>query len=432
MEKDIIFMRKDFNDFYRWINIDVDSATWQGENRKDYERFWLSLFADGLSLKQLTERFEFAVFEAKAGSLEPWIRWVFEKMICYTFVNKDATVYQLSEKTGISLSRMASILRNFFIDFYPDFGSDIYIKFQMSNLADENIDLRYCDIRDRFPMEDIKFGSTDKEIMASMEVTLYKEWKGFVQRLEKRFVDSEFDIQKMKKNILLKKQLIFLKDVALLLVVGGVIVGSIYQGNKIYKNYLEDRISIYEPQLKWGNEPLGLREGTERRIASDIPSIEDIQQVGEEDDIVYEEGERFETESEVVLTSVDELPKDFDVVSMEQSGYGSQGAMGYRDSQYGTTKVYRVMMRSTDTIKSKETLDLIMGNYGATPVRNNHSGNHIPGGLHYNMFVPRSHIKEFLAQIMEIDHAVLYESRTRTAQNEQGKDKVFIWVKSLN
>ena len=425
-------MRKDFNDFYKWINIDVDSATWQGENQKDYERFWLSLFVDGLSLKQLTERFEFAFFEAKAGSLEPWIRWVFEKMICYTFIKKDATVYQLSEKTRIPLSRVANILRNFFIDFHSDFGREISIKFQMSNLADENIDLKYYDICDKFPMEGIKFGSTDKEIMTSMEVTLYKEWKGFVQRLEKKFVDSEVDIQKVKKNMLLKKQFIFLRDVSLLLVAGIVMIGSIYQGNKIYKNYLEDRISIYEPQLKWDNEPLGLLEGAERRIASDIPDIEDIQQVEEGDGAVYGEEERFETESEVVLTSVDELPKDFDVVSMNQSGYGAQGTGGYRDSRYGTTKVYRVMMQSTDTLRSQETLDSIMVDYGATPVPDTESGNHIPGGLHYNMFVPRDHIKEFLTKIKEIDHAVLYESRTRTAQNEPGKDKVFIWVKSLN
>ena len=54
----------------------------------------------------------------------------------------------------------------------------------------------------------------------------------------------------------------------------------------------------------------------------------------------------------------------------------------------------------------------------------------VPGGLHYNLFVPQLHINEFLPQIMEMNQAVLYESKARFVENTPGQDKVFIWIKS--
>ena len=88
-------------------------------------------------------------------------------------------------------------------------------------------------------------------------------------------------------------------------------------------------------------------------------------------------------------------------------------------------------MKSEDTINSRSRLDELLSTYGVTQVDNVKPGTPVPGGVYYNIFVPRAHLEEFLAQVMQIDEAVLYESRTRGRGNPPGKNKVFIWVKSL-
>ena len=88
-------------------------------------------------------------------------------------------------------------------------------------------------------------------------------------------------------------------------------------------------------------------------------------------------------------------------------------------------------MRSVDAFSSKERLDVLLKKYEVTRVDNVKPGKKVPGGMYYNLYVPREYLKEFMAQVMEFDDAVLYESRTRTGRNPPGKNKVFIWVKNI-
>ena len=68
----------------------------------------------------------------------------------------------------------------------------------------------------------------------------------------------------------------------------------------------------------------------------------------------------FETESEVILTSWDTLPRDFSTFDMELSGYEESEKGGFRDSRYGHKKVYRVMMKSADTLTTKNSLNKLI------------------------------------------------------------------------
>ena len=82
-------------------------------------------------------------------------------------------------------------------------------------------------------------------------------------------------------------------------------------------------------------------------------------------------------------------------------------------------------------IDSKEKLNVLLDKYKVTQVDNVRPGKSVPGGIYYNIYVPRLYLKEFLAQVVDMDEAVLYESRTRTGRNPPGKNKVFIWVKNI-
>ena len=427
-----IFTRKDFNDFYKWINIDIDSTTWRGENLEEFEKFWFSFFVDGLSLRELALRFEFSIFESKVGPLSSWFTWLFEKMVCYTFLYKNVSIAQLSKESRLPPSRVSGILRNFFLAFYPNVEKELSSLFQIGHMVDPKVDTKYKDIKGKFSIKGPSVGSVKGDMMTFMEVTLYPEWKRLVEKLQGNFLNPEMDVQKIKSSITLKNQFSFVRDFGLLLVAGLAVIALVQQGNRIYEKYLRDKISIYGPELEGPEEsPIGIddRNDSLSDINLNVRDIEDVDDGGELFN-TNKENQRFETESEVVLMSVDTLPRNFDAV--ERQGNEDSWAKSYRDSLYGKTKVYRVMMRSTDTLKSREVIDSMINAYGALPIDGGYLGKNVPGGVNYNVFVPRIHINEFLAQIEKIDQAVLYESRARNIKDEPGKDRVFIWVKSLN
>ena len=93
-------------------------------------------------------------------------------------------------------------------------------------------------------------------------------------------------------------------------------------------------------------------------------------------------------------------------------------------------KVYRVMMKSVNSIDAKSKLNGLLTKYQVKQVDKVKPGKFVPGGVYYNLFVPRQYLKEFLAQVMDIDDSILYESRTR-GRNPPGKNKVFIWIKNI-
>jgi hypothetical protein len=89
------------------------------------------------------------------------------------------------------------------------------------------------------------------------------------------------------------------------------------------------------------------------------------------------------------------------------------------------------MMRSSDTRTARQELSDLLDRYNVTQVDNVKPGLAVPGGYYYNLYVPRTYLKEFMAQVQDVDKAIIYESRTRTRRNPPGKNKVFIWVKSI-
>ena len=429
MTDGIIFTRSDLHGFHRWVDIDVDAATWRGRNLASFERFWFVFFVDGLSLSQLSHRFEYAASCARVGTVASWLSWVFRKLLCYVFVHKDVSVLRLAEEASLPVPRVASVLRDFLIDADPglrEFASD---RFRVGSLADEGAGLRFADIRDRVPEGVVERGRTDGDPMASMEVTLYDEWEGFVARLEGNFLSPRTDVAKVVSNLPLRSHLAFARDVALLLAASFAAILLVREGNRLYERHLRDKIRIYESRFEGSDESL-YSEGGERGVASVVRDLDQAGGEGEGGPGAFGE-ERFETESEFVMTSPGDLPAGPDADGVE-SGYGPAGGPGYRDSSYGTTKVYRVIMPSVDSFESKRRLDAVMEAYGATRARGGGQRTVRPGGLLYDLFVPRAHTKEFLARVSGVDEASIYESRTRSARGEPGKDKVFIWVHSID
>ncbi|MCB9060305.1 MAG: hypothetical protein H6622_02150 [Halobacteriovoraceae bacterium] len=419
-------------DFRKWLNLNLEGLTWQGRFEKEFESFWTFFFKEGLTIQEMIDRLNYAEEYAKIGPLSSWFRWLREMFLAHIFITEKISVYGLGLATQIELPQIASILRDFFIDKFPQYEHFFSNIFQIGNMASKNLGVDYELLSNKLNLPNYFFGPNEDDVMLSMEITLYEIWDSFSEQMRKDFSNEKFSLMRVESRKNISKQFKVLYDFILISIIAIFLLWGVKELNIYYEKYLADKISIYEPQFLWLDKTLKFKEETDSTL--DIADVEfkDIEEEIAEDEklLEFEEEERVGVESEVVLTSWDALPKDFATADLEQSDFEEEQKGGYRDTRFGNKKVYRVMMKSVDTYKSKIALNKILKQYNAEAVGKVQPGKQVPGGIYYNLFVPRSNLKEFLSRAMDVEDSILYESRTR-GQNPPGMTKVFIWIKSI-
>lgn len=431
----LIFKKEDIQKFEKWIALNMDSLTWQGRYLDEFNQFWETFFVEGLSLHQLAERFEFANSKLKSGPLVVWLNWLKARLLCYTFIYFDCTIEELSDQGKIDIGNLGILIRDMLMLDNAHLDDELSELFLINNNIDENAKIRLSDVKAKYEIGLSKIYLNSEDLMKSLEVTLYPEWNDLTSEIKKNFFHKNFDFEALNSSAMWGKQLRFFRDIVVLTSIGVLLVFITQYFNKKWEESLADQISIYEPQFKWLNKVLTFRSVETDKPNSGIDlsanALEEVKDkfkdigVGEDDEV------RYDVESEVVLTSWDSLPKDLEGVKKQQSEYEENKKRSYRDSRYGNTKVYRILLKSEDTPTSKDKLNDLLKRYDVTQVDNVAPGKEVPGGIYYNLFVPRKYLKEFIAQVTDSDNAVLYESRTRAGRNPPGKNKVFIWVKSI-
>ncbi len=362
MSDKITFTESDFYHFRGWLNLDDRSLTWQGKYEKEFESFWKKLFSPNLKLSDLSIRFHTIIGKSKIGPISTWITWLRNKFICYTFITKQITIKRLSFEMDLSESDVGMILRDFFSKIFPDELDKLNEALLITSKISTNREITYTTLMRKINRE-IVFTGSNEEILTGMEVTLYEEWAK---------ISEYFTI-----------------------CVGSFLVWAIQYLNIRYEKILSEEVSIYEPQYRWEDQGLKFVEA-DKSIVEDIENfnldIEDIENVDDTENYLgetLEDVERIDVESETILSSIEALPKDFDAASIEQSEYEEDtGRLGYRDSRYGNTKVYRVMMRSSNTDRAGKLLKKLIADYKVTQVDNVKPGLEVPGGFYYNLYVP--------------------------------------------
>ncbi len=425
----IIFEESEILNFRGWLALDLDGLTWQGRYLSEFEDFWESFFSVNLSIEQISLKFKYLNFKLKTGPLQSWFSWLKSKFVIYTFITKDITLYQLSVRSDTTLSTLGNLLRDFFLNKFPQLDDDITSLFQIGNVGSKSLDLKFSNIAKSLNIETSIKGPIDDEIMSSMEVTLYEEWRSILKKMKVDCSNNDLNLESLKRKTKKRRYFSFIIEVVLLITVGIFIVYGIEKVNKWYENYLTNKISIYRPQFLWLDKKLKFKEKETVKVSEIKKSLEEVEHnyrpiVSDRD----AEGSEWKTESEVILTSLDTLPRDFDITGLEQSEYEELRKGGYRDTRFGSRKVYRVAITSYHPEVSKKKLNNLLDMFGVKQVDNVRPGQNVPGGIYYNLVVSRKNLREFLAKALEIGEATLFESRTRRA-NPPGKNKVFIWIK---
>jgi len=220
-----------------------------------------------------------------------------------------------------------------------------------------------------------------------------------------------------------------------LFLIGGVLIFGLRYVNSWYEEYLSGKISLYEPNFFWMDDSLDFERiatKSSEEIKLNIKDLEELERI-ESKNIFGDkaiEGKRYEAESDVVLTSIDSLPRDLDVVNLEQSEYEEEKKGGYRDTYRGRRKSYRILMNSVNPKETQNRLNRILKDFAVEQVDQVKPGTKIPGGYYSNLYVPRNRIKEFLLKVSKIEKVSIFESRRRFG-GKKDKNKVFIWIKSI-
>lgn len=426
--------QSDFDDFFKWLELNVSSITWEGRYHADFEDFWKNFFVPSITISRLQERFEYSKSVLKTGPLASWFSWLNQKFICYCFVKKGLNLREVSFQTSKNESEVALILRDFYFERFPYLEDELNDLFQISNVTSENIFITNKEIIEKFSIKQDITGCFEEDIMTSLEVTLYPEWKQYLINMKKHFYDQKFNLKKLKDKTSFNKQVRFIQEVAILFIIGGVIIVLLKFGNKKYEEYLSNKISLFQPNFFWLDKSLSYKK---LQIDNDVDieltsnEIEDLEEVENKPDLFKsEEANRYEVESDVTVTSLDDLPQRFEGADFEQSTYEEKRKGGFRDVGFGSRKAYRVMMNSVQPTDAKSKLNEVLSLYGVEQVDNVKPGKVIPGGIYYNLYVPIKNLREFFAKINTIEKTTIYESKIRT-RVPYGKSKVFVWIKSI-
>jgi hypothetical protein len=431
---EIVFTQNDFQEFRQWLNLNLDGLTWQGRFKKEFESFWDDFFGSDLTLKLLMDRFEYASREVKIGSLSSWFTWLRDKFLCYVYIFKGPSIYELSKMAELPMQHMATILRNFLFDEYPHLDRYLSNCFQVGNILSPNVATTFNQIKLEVNIQSPLVGSNDDEIMPSMEVTLFEEWSGFVKKMHADFNKKKITFSEIKDRASFLKQMRVLQEVVLLLFIFTFTIYAVKGINVWYEKYLLNKVSIYEPTFSWLNKSLVFKSNEKKPTNEFKLNFNEIKDITKGEKLTeFFDPEKYEEETEVTLSSFDTIPKDFSGVDKEASQYegDAESPNGYRETKGGTTKVYRLMMNSTNTYATRDKLTSLVKKFQGEAVGDSVPGMDVPGGVYYNIYISRKDFKEFMTETMKGETSKLFESNTSNVKNIPGKTRVFIMVKSI-
>lgn len=424
----------DLNKFKEWLELDLDSISWEGRFLEEFEDFWNALFIENRNVEFYFSRIDLLKSKATSGPLVTWFNWLREKFICYLFLYKGFTIRELGIISLKDEKAVALILRDFFIERFPHLEESLNDSFQVGTKISKNLQLTFKNIQDRLVLTSGLRGSLEDEVLTTLEVTLYPDWKTIHELLKKMNDDNKINLDKMVKGASFNKQLKFFQELALLFLFGGLLIFTVKVINKHYEDYLIQRISLFEPNFFWLDKSLSFKSKdplAANEVELSYKELEKLEAL-ESKSVFKDEtsSSRYDVESDVVLTSVEALPRDFTVADLEQSEYEEVKKGGYRDSRYGRRKAYRVMMTSVNPKETKQKLLKVLKFFEVKQVDNVKPGTSIPGGLYFNLYVKRNNLKEFLSRVSSVEESTILESKT-VFGGPYGTNKVFIWIKNI-
>lgn len=429
-----LISQKDNQHFKKWVELDFETISWEGRYLEEFIDFWDLLFKQETSYAEQFEKLQLLRKRLSSGPLISWFKWIDEHFICYLFIFKNLSINDLKFLTKRSYSDVSLILRDFFLERHPHLEDDINNTFQVNSITSPNVNLDFSELKKIIHLDLEEKGVIGEEVLSNLEITLYPDWRETYNFLKSKEKISNISVQDFTKKATFKKQIKFMRELTILFIIGGIIIAGIKFGNKYYEEYLEKKISLFVPSFFDLEKNLSFKSSnplTKENVELSFKELEKLEKL--ESKKIFEDAkvqQRFDVESDVVLTSVESLPKDFAVANLEQSNYEETRKGGYRNSRFGRRKAYRIMMTSIDPSETKRKIKKVLNFFEVQKADNVEPGTKIPGGIYFNLYVARKQLTEFLSRVTKIEESTILESKTNRYP-PKGTNKVFIWIKSI-
>jgi hypothetical protein len=419
--------------FSEWLNLNFASLAWEGKHRHAFNEFWEAVFSEGQEATHVIERLTYAKKIAHTGPLHSWISWLLDRFTIYAYSQSGESLKKFCEEAKIEESWLAHILRDYFLSLQPHLVDEANELLEIGNLLSPNRNHTYQDMARTFGTENLPRHGDEDDMMLSLEVTLFPQWKAILKELKKDLYQLRFDWQRFRRRLSWRRQFRFAREVVALLTVSIVLIIGLRLTNSWYENYIIKRIKLLEPTF-FGLDLSMLYRPEDRSLRNIELSNEEIEKLERiEGAKTFEEIKdvRFDPESdEVALTSVEEIPA-FSAEGSETSDYEENQKGGYRDAGgAGRNRAYRVLMASVSPQELREKILPMLKDYKASALGNVKPGTAIPGGIYFNLLVPSNQLKAFLGVVSGLGDATIFGSNAREA-TPAGKYRVFIWVKSI-
>lgn len=414
--------------FLDWVGVDKVSLSWEEKYIEEFNVFWNYILNESVEISEQFKRIRSFYTKLPNGPLKSWCCWLEESYIQYLFSNGKQSLFELSQISRLPISDISFVVRKLLITNYPNLKEEINLKLSIFSPQDKNSSIRFEEfIKDKhIILEPRVIGATS---LKDLEITLLGSWSVVRDNLPR-----EVKMEKKRKGApSIKKQMSFFQELILLFVISGFLILSIQIANKWYEGYLSKQVTLFESDFFWLDKSLVFENETDdlSEIDLEYSEIEKLEKA--ENKLVVEDTvslSRYEDESDVTVTSIETIPQNFEVAKSELSSYEEKRKGGYRDFRYGRRKAYRVMLTAVDPSLLKQKLHKILNEYNVKKVDNVDPGKEIPGGIYFNLYVPKREVKSILSEMSELKGSTVLESKTIFG-GPKNMDKVFIWIKKV-
>jgi hypothetical protein len=427
----MVFKESDIEEFRRWVGLNEQTMGWEGTNLQYIQKFWGNFFLVGHRFDENLQRFDFACNFIKSGPVSRWFDWLKSYFIIFLFNKKELSVEAISRECGIPEKAILTILRNYYCKLLPSRTIDLNHLFQF-----DLIDPSFKKLNSKSLIDQLGEGfdiNSDKLDLnfKNLELTLFQDWLDFVDIISKSNIDTEEESEKILKRNSKLRNIKVLKEAIVLSTILLVSIVSLRYGNTIYESYILKQIQIFEPNFFWLDKSLSFKEDAELDIEKQIFEANQIDQLEEEEQrFIPIVEERLGPESEFVLTSLESVVSDLDILDYTPSEFEEDLKGEIRDRRYGTRKAYRLIINSVEVDELVKKVNRYLDMYKVKKVDKVEPGKKIPGGAYYNLNVPTEYLKLFIRDVSSLEKTSIYLSKT-WGQNPPGLSRVFMWIKSI-
>lgn len=412
--------------FRQWLNLSHSDLRWSKDQAASFKEFWTVFFSPPMQLKEIHAKFYKLENSIKTGTLRQWVRWLRDRFNCYLFVFEKVNLRDLAIDSHYRINDLAFILREFLVGEYPDKKAEIDQHLNVGNYLSENLYISFDQLQKKIGIEAHEKCHNKNNLMATLEVPFFEE---FTKVLE----DLKQQDQPWNENEIVKSFFFFnlktAKFIFIFIAIGALFVWGVKNLRNWNDWYLSEKIRVSVPSFYTedelaGNKRLPVNVVTSLGLSNELEAIEEFETYSEEE-------ERESPESELVISSLKDIPLPIKAAAYETSDYeeSKKAKGGFRDYKYGRSRAYRLMINSVHPEKLIELIGERLETVEFKKADNVAPGQEIPGGNYYNLFINNDDISEFL-ESFEKEDANLFVSKT-PAPNPKGMSKLFIWIKRI-